>query len=231
MKVRTLVGLLFSSAVVVSTPSFAAFETVSFKGYSLAYSDDSLGGGLDFSYDDDVGTGFGWKIPAEFAVHSSSVLQPFSLASFSVYANEGYKFTGQISAFIGNISFAEAGAWTSPYLSGEILLDGLGMPSASIVGSMIRTETVSTDALRTGYYSYNYEVDLGYNAFSYLTLVTLDLLPGIADPGAVLFSTGQAEVRFSFGVTPVPEPSTYATFLAGLGLLALRSFRKSTIGG
>lgn len=224
MKIRASAALLFSLALSSTPNAVAAWQTVSFEKFTLAYSDVALGNDLDFTFSDEGHIEFGWNIPPDFVADSSGSNQEFGLVSFSVFANEGFRFTGEVSVFVGNLPFVEAGAWTSPTLTGEVLIDGLGAPAGMIVGSMNKTVTYTTDALRTGYYSYAASFDHG--SFSYLSLMPLNLHAGIPDPGAIIFSTGQAEVRFSLAVAPVPEPSTYAMFMIGLGVLSLLSARR-----
>lgn len=225
MNVRELFGILLSASVVASTPASAAYEVVPFEGYTLVYEAATKIGALDFTREDALGAGFGWTLPPEFAFDYSTNFDANAYgAPFYIFVNEGFKFSGKMSVHLGNISFAEAGAWTAPDVSGAFQLDGDYYP---FFVPMMRTEIISTESLRAGYYDLTYRRDVGFDAFSNLALTDFSINLGIADPGAVIFSNGQAELSFWFGVTPVPEPSTYALLMAGLGVVALRSSRRT----
>lgn len=225
MKVRELFGIFLTASVVASAPAFAEYEVVPFEGYTLVYEAATKIGNLSFTSADGSGAGFGWTLPTEFAFDYTTNFDANGfLAPFFIVANEGFRFSGEIRVHLGNITFVEAGSWTSPDVSGEFRLDG---DQSRFFVPMTRTELISTESLRAGYYSFTYLREASVGGFANLELSDFGISLGIPDPGAVIFSNGQAELSFWFGVTPVPEPSTYALLLAGLGVVALRSSRRA----
>lgn len=217
MKVRTLIAMLALCGV---TAANAATQTNDYGSFSVSYDDSTIFGGPSFSFGSDGGvTGFGWNIPNSVKVLSmggATVENTFVLPDFTITANNGYLLSG-LTASVGNLVFTELGGATT-YVSalGTVQVNG---SEAVFGGSLTKTTTDSGESgYATGYYSGS--VAASFGSFSSLTVTGAELVLGA---GGGMFgnitTNPQNEIKFSLIAAAVPEPESYAMFLAGLGLI------------
>jgi len=139
------------------------------------------------------------------------------LPDFTITAKNGYTLSG-LSASVGNLSFTEVtGATTKVSAFASVALDG---GSDVVVGGLLdKTTTASSGTIYSaGYYSGSASASVGNFSSLVLTGGNLVLSAG-GGSFASITANSQNELKFSLIAAAVPEPESYAMFLAGLGLI------------
>ncbi|MDP3540389.1 MAG: PEP-CTERM sorting domain-containing protein [Azonexus sp.] len=227
MKIRSLIVAIFAASGIASAS--AAIQSNDYGSYTMAFDDSSIFGSPSFSFGSDGGvTGFGWTVPNALQVNGfgGAVMATFDLPSFTITANSGYSLSG-LTASIRNLSFfslvSQAPLANASYTVS--LNDGL-----SSFGNMA-LESTTTSASLPGAPSYGYlgGSTTATNANYSKLMFNGTLFLAVNSPTAV-YAQPQNELKFSLIAAAVPEPETYAMFLAGLGLIGGIARRKQIRG-
>lgn len=223
MKIRALIALLALSA---ATAAGAATKINTYDSFTLAYDDASIFGvpSISFGSSGNV-VGFGWSLPTSVNVVSyggGSVSNTFAVPDFVITANSGYSLSG-LTASVGNLAFTEVGtATTGATASGIVSVNGAS--GVAFGGALTKTTTSSGGGYSSGYYSGSTAAVSG--SFSTLAVTNGELI--LSATGGVfanISSNPQNEIRFGLIASAVPEPGSYAMFLAALGMIGLISRR------
>jgi hypothetical protein len=148
-----------------------------------------------------------------------STVNSFAMPDFTITANAGYSLSG-LTAFIGNLAYTEVGqAFADLHVATTLSVDG--GPGTPFSGPLSKVSTISGPGFNSGYFTDTAPVSGGTFSSLSLTNATLTLLAfGGADGAfAGIFANPQNKLEFSLIAAAVPEPESYAMFLAGLGLI------------
>jgi hypothetical protein len=216
VKIRALIALL---ALCGATAAGAATQSNDYGSFSVSYDDSSVFGSPSFSFTSSDGSaGFGWNMPTSLNVASfgSTTSNSFAMPDFTITAKTGYKLSG-LTGLIGNLVFTEVGGGdTKLSVSASLSVDG--GPSTSFSGNVSKVTTASMSGFQTGYFADSASPAIG--SFSSFSLSKGVLTLSASGPQfAAITSTPQNELKFSLIAAAVPEPESYAMFLAGLGLI------------
>jgi hypothetical protein len=203
--------------------------TVDKLSYTLMYDDQTLFGDPVFTSGPGGQVSFSWVIPnsvSAVSIGGAPVTNTFTLPSFAVFADAGYKVSGPISASFGNLVFTEIGdgATTSAAISGSYLLND---PTPQPLGTALtRVVTTSTPGIYSaGYFGTSGALPLGeFNYFGFAGNLILSASGGV---GAVILAQPQNHLTVSLVAMPVPEPETWALMLGGLLMVGQRLRRRT----
>jgi len=219
------------ACIVVGVSMASATTSVSYDSFVLEYNEDTLLGAPSFSFSGGAGlTGFGWWLPSDIQVISTSgspVSANYLLPSFTITAKPGWILSGPLGGLLGNVVFNEVGdgATTSMFATAEVSMDE-GTPILA-GGAVDRSITTITDTVVSGFYRGTGEV--GYGSFSTLSVSNAKLnLTAQGGIFASIIAQPQNVLEFSLTAAPVPEPEAWALLMAGLGLVGYAARRRST---
>lgn len=221
MSVATMAA---ASAPVTSTAYYGQF-VVEFDPTTDLGSPSFASGGSNDIY------GFGWYLPSSIqaiSVSGAAVSATFQLPNFTITAKPGWVLNGPVSSFLGNVVFNEVGpgAQTAMTAIADVAIDGAVLEGVG--GALSRIETSSSDAVRSGYFSGKAAGNPGSYTSLTISNASLTLL---ASGGTFASIIAQPQNFLEFSVTavaaPVPEPEAWALLVAGLGLIAAVTRRRS----
>jgi hypothetical protein len=205
--------------------------TVDLGAYTLSYSADTPFGSLAYTFSSGGNTaGFAWSFSNGINVASlggGPVSNGFDLPSFTITANPGWTLSGPVTGFLGNLVYTELdGGTASASVTGKVAVNG--SPALAVSGALDKTVSNSSSFLSSGYLS-------GTQTTSALSFSSLAFSDGkltlSASGGTFVNISAQPQNEFKVSFTAiaaaVPEPESYAMFLAGLGLMAVIARRRN----
>lgn len=217
-----------AAVILLSGLSFASAAELDVPQYKVTYDETTDFGWLASWFGGGSNVGFNWTVPSTAAVASSGSLEIVNvpLPAFTVTANSGWALSN-LSAFLGNLSFVEVGgATTDVIVHADVSVNG--GPAVPLAGNMAWAATSSGPGYLLGYFADTYTAPTAFTSFS-VSNASIDL----SATGGVFSSIAaqpQNKLEVSFTAVPVPEPETYAMFLAGLATLGWLSQRRRNPG-
>ncbi|MBL8379514.1 MAG: PEP-CTERM sorting domain-containing protein [Burkholderiales bacterium] len=209
-----VIGLALTAAAAPVSAATAVFDQ-----YTVDYDDSTSFSGISFSGGGGNLVLFGWSFSPSVSVTGTGIAS-FEMPSFTVTRNSGWVLSGDVSVFVGNLSYFELGGVTTASTSGNLSFDG-GVPlsiggaldksaPSSPLGYWSRTETLSSPG---NFDSMNFSGGV------------LDLT---AEGTAAITANPQNVLRIEFYATaaPIPEPGSYIMLLAGLGMIGMMVRRR-----
>lgn len=209
----------------------SATVTLNAGPYTLSYDETTPAFGSLASLSSGPGgaVSFEWSISAAVQALSAGgapVSVSFQIPDFTITANPGYVLTGPVTRRLGNLAFAEVGvgAITSVGATGTVTVGG-GTPGTPPPFLLPQVYSSNTPAQRFGYFDGTVAFPLGSFQSIDVSHATL-VLSAQGGAFAAINAQPQNVLQVSFFAQAVPEPETYALFLAGLGVLGWLAKRR-----
>lgn len=222
---------VFAAALLVFGMSTASAITSQDIGpATVSYDETTSFGWLSSWFSSGNTYGFTWTVPVSAQVSnfgSSLTIVNVPMPDFTLTVNAGWALSNP-SAFLGNLIYVEVGgATTNIVANGNVAVDGgPAMPIGPVSLNWVQTGA-GTDYAQ-GYFA---DTASATGAFSSLAVtgsgIDLSATGGIFSS---ISSQPQNKYEVSFTAMPVPEPETYAMFVAGLAALGWLSKRRRTQG-
>jgi len=211
---------VFAAVLLLAGASNASAITSLDLGPATVTYDETTGfGGLSSWFSSGNTYGFAWTVPpsAQVASFGPLTIVNVPMPDFSLTVNAGWVLSGP-SAFLGNLVYTEVGgATTNIVANANVALNGgPAVPTGPV--SMNWVQTFAGPGFAQGYFADTLMSPLlPFNSLA-VTASGIDL----SATGGVFSSISaqpQNKYEITFTAVPVPEPGTYAMFVAGLGVL------------
>jgi hypothetical protein len=222
---------LAAGVLLMASAASQAFVPLDLGSYTLFYDETTVFGDPTTTSGPGGAVSFSWTIPntvSAVSIGDTPVSSTFTLPTFAVFADPGFKLSGPISASFGNLVFTEVGAsaTTSATISGGIFLNADPVQAIGTALTQVSTSTVP-GVYNAGYFGTSGSLPLGeFTYFAFGGSLTLTANGGILG-SAVTVAQPQNHLTVSLVAMPVPEPETWALMLGGLLMVGQRLRRRT----
>ena len=232
MQLRPIIAAV---ALVSGMTAASAMVSLDIGPATISYDETTSFGFLSSGFSAGNTYGFGWTVPLSAQVSNygtGAIPEPIAIVNvpmpdFTVTANAGWSLSNA-SAFIGNLGYLElGGATTNIIANADVSVNS--SPAMSIVPiSLNWVPTGGGPGFTQGYFADTIALPGAFNSLA-ITGSGIDL-SATGGYFSTISAQGQSLYQISFTAMPVPEPETYAMFIAGLAALGLMSRRRRAQG-